>query len=279
MKTKKTFNFLTFWKEIPRPDFLTTVHKTKSKGSLWGAWFLWNTVIALVITGISVFYIQEGLTTLETEIWPQVDEFNFVFEDQKLISTGLEEPYRIDIDDEGRGSALLIDLQGTSYDESSLEVFDLALLITEDRALVYESEDRKQQEILFSDFLEPNRSVSFSKQDLQNGFIAVKPTLLMSLGALIFMGLWFFFAVIRLIGMALLALIFMIIGMISRVSEKFTYGDYFLTTLGISFIPVIVGIGLLAAGLDPLRIGILIYGILIAMNIYEAPKKSKAKKS
>ena len=275
MKKSPSIHFFSFWKHLPKPEFLTTVHKSKSKGHLWGAWFFWNSIIALFVTILAVTFINKGIQEFETELWPQVSEFNFKFEDQKLVSTGLEEPFRYEIDDEGKGAAVFIDLKGESYDQSSLEIFNAAALINSEQITIYEADKRRTQEIPFSEFLEPGKAFSFDKQDLQKTFDKIRPNILGVIGVIIFIFFWVFLSLIRLIGMVFLSFLFMIVGKISKVNEKITFGDYFLTTLGLSFIPLLVGIGLFAAQIDTFLIGMLIYGILFAMNIYEAPKKKK----
>lgn len=276
MKTK-SFNFLTFWGALVRPNFFQIVQKEKPTKTLWGAWFFWNTLLALLLTGLSFWAMHVFSQELETEFWPQVSEFNFVFEDQKLVSTGLEEPFRFAFqDDAGAEGAFLIDLAGEQYDKSSLPVFDIALLVNQDEIIVYEAEKRRTQTISFQEFPEL-KNANFTKQDAQNLLAEVKPMILGFLSLFLFGLMWFFFCVLRLIWIAVMAFLFWILGILSRV-KGLTYGDCFVATLGLSFLPALIGIGLITTGNFNLLFSIVFYGILFGLNIYDAPK-SPAKKS
>lgn len=276
MKTK-SFNFLTFWSALVRPNFFQIVQKEKPAKTLWGAWFFWNTLLSLVLTGLSLWGLQVLFQDLETEFWPQVPEFNFVFEDHKLVSTGLEEPFRFEFkDDAGVEGAFIIDLAGDQYDESSLKVFDVGVLVNQNEITVYEAEKRKSQTVPFQEFPELENA-NFTKQDAQNLLAEVKPMILGVLSIVLLGFIWFFFCVLRLIWIAVMAFLFWILGKTAQVKDL-TYGDCFLATLGLSFLPALVGIGLIATGNFSIFFSLVFYGILFGLNIYDAPK-SPTKKS
>lgn len=274
---KKSFNVFTFWAHIARPTFLQTIQKEKPTKTLWGAWFLWNTLLAVLITGLGFWGLNALSSDLENELWPQVAEFEFVFEDQKLISTGLEEPFRYEFNDPEADAdgVFIIDLAGEQYDESSLKVFDVAALVNQDGIIVYEADKRKVQTIPFSEFPEL-KNKTINKQDAYTFLQTIKPSILGVVSLFIFAFSWFFYCALRLIWISVMAFLFWILGLIARTKEL-TYGDCFIATLGLSFLPTLVGIGLIATGNFHLGLVTLLYLILFGLNIYDAPKSPKKK--
>ena len=275
MKKKRSFNVLTLPAFIPRPNFLEIIQKEKPTGILWGGWFLWNTVLVLVLSIFISFFLKDVGKEVKADLWPQVPEFNFVFENNQLVETGLENPFRFDFEDEFDEGVFLIDIEGTSYDESSLEVFDNAVLIGKDSAIVKENRRNRVQTIYFNE-IDELQSLTFDKTKAGSLIDSIGPQVLLYLSLFIFGALWFLFTVMRLIGVAFMSLIFWVMGRIARV-KNIGYADCFLATLGLSFIPSLIGIGLLAVGIFPALYSFLLSLILFGMNLYRLPKTRKKK--
>ena len=268
--TKNVFQrFIAIWK----PNFLSLFLKEKSSGPTWGFWFTWNSVISLIVASIAAWFLwgfmDQAYGFVKSD---KVPAFDFVFEDRKLVHTGLSDPYRVDLDE---GVAFIVDLEGDKYDRSSLRAFEVAAIVNEDRIMI---RDRNElQEVVF-DWYEELDEARFTKNDALQFIDKILPGLKIGFVIGLFLGVWFFITLIRLLGMLWWAFLAWIVSLIAKI-PGFTFGKSYLFIMNISFIPFLVGMGLLFTGIHIPFMGFLLYALVTGMHFYDVRHRKPLKKS
>jgi len=186
------------------PNFIQTVlyaEKEKAVSRTWVFWFVWNSLISVVAT-VAIWFLlaQNWVNWLENDWWNTVPEFEASVTDG-VLSTNLPEPYIIYEDEE---FIAVIDTQEITFSEASLEDYAGGLVVTADKMVVREDTGEYRS----FNFSEIEEDFSFTKMDVQNGYYSVKPTLLSFAVGFMFVCIWIWLSLIRLISAAWWALVF-----------------------------------------------------------------------
>lgn len=252
-------------------NFIKTVlypEKDKVVSRTWIFWFVWNTILAVVLS-VAVWFVfaQSGIKWIENEWWSTVPDFQAQVEDG-VFSTNLPQPYVIF---EEAGEALIvIDTDETVYSEESLRDYRGGLVVTANEMIARE-ETGEYRIVNFSEF---EANLAFTKADVATFWYASKPTFIGIAIAVVFVGLWFWLCVLRLISAAWWALVFWSIGAMASI-PNWTFGKSYLSVLNFYSIPLVFEAGLLLIGVGILPFStLLVFGFVFGVNFYNFKKES-----
>ncbi|NCP66754.1 DUF1189 domain-containing protein [bacterium] len=246
------------------PNFIQTVlyaEKEKAVSRTWVFWFVWNSLISVVAT-VAIWFLlaQNWVNWLENDWWNTVPEFEASVTDG-VLSTNLPEPYIIYEDEE---FIAVIDTQEITFSEASLEDYAGGLVVTADKMVVREDTGEYRS----FNFSEIEEDFSFTKMDVQNGYYSVKPTLLSFAVGFMFVCIWIWLSLIRLISAAWWALVFWGVGVLAKIPD-WSYGKSYLSVLNfyvivLAFESILL---LLSIGVLPFS-SLLVFGLVFGVNFY-----------
>ena len=235
--------------------------KDKAVGRSWGFWFLWNTIIAVVVTfGFYFVYAQSWINWVEQDWWGTVADFEMTLEDGEF-STNLPEPYVFFDDD---GALVVIDTQEQQYNEESLREMRGGLVITKDKMIAKE-QTGEFQSFYFDEFEE---DFTFTKADVTAGYYELKPRLMSWVIGIFFFGVWFWLCIWRILTATWWALVFWGIGNMVGIPD-WTYPRSYFAVLNFYVIPLTFELILIFVGVGLVSFSTLLaFGLVFGLNFY-----------
>ncbi len=253
---------LAVWTNASFLKHILYAEKDKAVSRTWFFWFVWNSLFAMVGT-VAVWFLfaQAWVTWLEEEWWSTVPAFEAQIEDG-VFSTNLPQPYVIF--DEPSEALVVIDTEQVAYTEESLSAYPGGLFLTADK-FVGKKDTGEYQEYYFNELEE---DVFFSKADVEKGYFAAKPRLLVLASIVVFVGIWIWLCLFRLISAAWWALLFWGVGAMAQV-PGWTYGKSYLSVLNFYVIALVFESVLLGIGVGVLPFStLLVFGLVFGVNFY-----------
>jgi hypothetical protein len=264
----RTLNVFSRFGSIWTPKFFSTLMAEKRSGPTWGFWFLWNTIFAVIITVALSFFLSKELNEFEKEAWAEIPDFEIQLENGKLSIDKLEQPFFW----EDENAVFVVDIEKKSFDESVLDKYQQGFYLTADK-FVGKKNQFETQEFAFSEIEE---NFSFSRTDAQNWLDENRGTIKTIISIATFIGLWFVFAIWRLLTALWWALMFWVVGLIAGI-KGWNFGSAYLAVLNLYFIPLAVEWTLLLGGISIPFSTLLLFGIMFGMNFWSM-KEAKKKK-
>lgn len=254
-------------------NFLQSVlypEKDQAAGRTWTFWFVYNSLIALVLSVGLIVWGHDFAKEFEADVKNEVPEFTMSVIDGKF-STDLPQPYVINALEED-DILLAIDTEEVTYSRESLKEYEGGLVITADEFIGKKSSGQYES-FPFSDFEE---DVTFTRADLINGWEELKPRILMFIYGFIFVAIWFWLCISRLATAAWWALVFWGVGAALRIPD-WNFGKSYLSVLNFYIIPLVFELMLLilGVGLFPFST-LLVFGLVFGVNFYTFKKTLNA---
>jgi len=251
-------------------SFIKTVffpEQEKAVSRTWTFWFVWNSFVAVGVT-IAFWFLagQAGLKWVENEWWPTVPDFEMDITDGEF-STNLPNPY---VFYDADGALVVIDTLGAEYTEESLRGYEGGMVVAADRVML-KDQNGEFTTVYFSDFEE---DINFTKTDIESGWYEFKPTLVTWGSILVFICVWFWLCIVRLLSAVWWALIFWGIGNMARVPD-WTFPRTYLCVLNFYIVPLVfeIVIFLIGVGMVPFST-LLVFGLVFGVNFYAFKKEA-----
>ena len=264
--------FTRFFYAWGSPHFLeNTVMKEKTSGRTWGFWFLWNTILTLIIIvgawAISLFAMPE----LQEEVQSALPEFTMEMKDN-ILSTDLPEPYVIHEETQSDSTLFVVDTKGETYTQESLSAYNSGAIIKAYEIILKEGPG-EYKTIPFSELGEEPINFTFTKGNLFEVWEEYQGLALAIIFAIFGVILWIFLALIRLAIALWWALVFWAVGSLVKIKD-WGFEKSYLSVLNLYFIPLILEIILLFAGVDFMFSTLIFFSIVFGFNFWKM-KKSK----
>jgi hypothetical protein len=245
--------------------FIKTViypEKDKTVGRTWLFWFVWNTLIAIGLTVLVWFvFLLPGVTWVEDEWWNTVPDFE-VAVNEGVFSTNLPQPYILYNDP--NDALVVIDTEALEYSEASLVDYPGGVVISADK-IVVKDETREYRSVLFSEFEE---DVSLTKNQTEMFWYESKTNLMAWAAVFIFIGMWVWLCLFRLLTALWWAWIFWSLGALAKV-PNWNFTKSYMSVLNFYTIPLVFELGLLLIGVGLLPLStLLVFSLVFGVNFY-----------
>lgn len=256
-------------------NYIKKLHKDNKKSNVWSLWFIVNTLMVVFI----MIYLQlsVGLFTMFSDFNAQefLDDtpaFTLKLENG-IFSTDLPEPFvKNIIDDEGEKLDIIIDTQNLEYSEENIIKADPGVYIFAEKLIIKDVDELN--------------IINFSEFELNN-FEITKDSLMQFLDKVfkyfniifflgVFIGLWLFLNIFRLLTALWWALLAFISSKMTDHGDWITFYDCYLLILSYYWVPLVIELLLYAVGVGKIPLSTFaIMTIIIALTFTKIDKEKR----
>lgn len=250
--------------DIFKFDFLHNNLDEIGSGKTWKFWFLGNSIVAIVMSIVVGFGIIKGVNEFGNYLQANYPDAKISVTEGKLSTQGFQEPVYIESKD---SSVFVMDTREAKFDESVLNNFEKGLFISSDK--IYNKKSKVETQQINISQIKSNFSVS--QGDIQqNKWIAD-----IFLIPFMFIFIWIYFNVLRLVSALWWTIWFWILGIIMQV-EGMSFSKTYFSVLNFYIIPLVTSLILVYLGVNIPFYTFLIFLMLFLGNYLRIKKEGKA---
>lgn len=254
--------FIIRFKSIWRPNFLKNNLENINSNKTWHFWFLTNTIFAIIFSIVVAVAVVGTINKFADNFKAKYPDARVALQDGKLSLEGIQEPifYK-----DNKTSVFVVDTKEIKYNDSILNDYQEGMFITENKIIQKKSEFEKRE----YDFSQIKQNFVLTQNNLQD----FKDKFELVIILVMFMGLWMYFNIFRLVSGLFWALLFWILALVMSI-KQITFSKTYFAVLNLYIIPLMITTVLFLLGVAMPFITFVIFLIIFILN-YQTLKKSE----